>query len=420
MMTTSNNISPEWLGTLPSNWSLTDIGRVYEERKEKVLEDDFQPLSVTMNGIVPQLSSAVKAAEGSERKLVRAGDFVINSRSDRRGACGVSDRNGSCSVINIVIHPHEDIYAAYYNYVLLSERFPDEFYRWGHGIASDLWTTRWSEMKKIQLPQPPFETQKAIVNVVEKKCVEVDNMISGTLASIEEYRTLKKEIIEQVVTKGLRKDVELRDSNDKAFGKVPSHWEMKKIKRLFSIKKTIAGEEGHQVLSITQKGIVPKDISKNEGQMAADYSGYQLVAVGDFAMNHMDLLTGWVDISMYDGVTSPDYRVFTLKDKTRNNASFYLYVMQMCYFKQIFYSLAQGVSEFGRCRLQADKFLHFEIMNPPYEEQCQIAEYLDGKIGELNLIICQKEKMVDELKAYKSAMIYEYVTGKKEVSQDEH
>lgn len=190
---------------------------------------------------------------------------------------------------------------------------------------------------------------------------------------------------------------------------------MKKIRRIFAIKKTIAGEEGHQVLSITQRGIIPKDISKNEGQMAADYSGYQLVKQGDFAMNHMDLLTGWVDISQFDGVTSPDYRVFCLKKPNESSARYFLYIMQMCYFKQIFYSLAQGVSEFGRCRLQADKFLHYEIMVPPLGEQEEIAAYLDEKVGEIDKLISEKEMLISTMKAYKKAMIYEYVTGKKEV-----
>ena len=116
-----------------------------------------------MNGIVPQLASAVKAAEASDRKLVKKGDFVINSRSDRKGACGVSERDGSCSVINIVIRPRDLYTAEYYNYVLLSTYFQEEFYRWGHGIASDLWTTRWSEMRKIKLPNPPDSVKKKIV-----------------------------------------------------------------------------------------------------------------------------------------------------------------------------------------------------------------------------------------------------------------
>lgn len=407
--------SPEWIGEIPDTWELTDIGRIYEERKEKVKESEFKPLSVTMNGIVPQLASAVKAAVDSERKLVRAGDFVINSRSDRKGACGVSKTDGSCSVINIVIHPHKGIIGDYFNYVLLSERFPFEFYRWGHGIASDLWTTRWSEMKKIQLPLPPEEEQKKIVSYIDEKCKEIDKMIATISDSIDEYKLLRQEIIEQAITKGIDSGLEYKESGDNAIGLIPVNWNMTKIKRLFLIKKDIAGEEGHQVLSITQKGIIPKDISKNEGQMAADYSSYQLVNQGDYAMNHMDLLTGWVDISDYDGVTSPDYRVFVLKDNERNNKKYYLYVMQMCYFKQIFYSLAQGVSEFGRCRLQADKFLHYEVVQPPYEEQCEIAEYLDEKISKIDEIISQKESMIEKLKAYKSAMIFDYVTGKKEV-----
>ena len=97
-----NNI--EWLGAIPEEWKYTEIGRIYSERKEKAQEEDYTPLSVTMKGVVPQLDSAVKAAEGSDRKLVKKGDFVINSRSDRRGACGVAPMDGTCSVINIVIY----------------------------------------------------------------------------------------------------------------------------------------------------------------------------------------------------------------------------------------------------------------------------------------------------------------------------
>lgn len=414
-MKNNDKTYPEWIGQLPSSWELTDIGSVYTERKEKVMENDYQPLSVTMNGVVPQLASAVKAAEGSDRKLVKRGDFVINSRSDRRGACGIAPMDGSCSVINIVIYPHKNVYGEYFNYVLLSERFPDEFYRWGHGIVSDLWTTRWSEMKKIQLPLPSEEEQRAIVTALDKKCKEIDEMISNISTCISEYKAFRQKIIETAVTKGIDKNIELKVSGDRAFGLIPIHWNMKKVKRLFVIKKNIAGKEGYQILSITQRGIVKKDISKNEGQMAADYSGYQLVNVGDYAMNHMDLLTGWVDVSKYEGVTSPDYRVFVLKNEIENDKRYYLYIMQMCYFKQIFYSLAQGVSEFGRCRLQADKFLHFEVPHPPIDEQRKIADYLEKKVGMIDSIVISKEKMIDELKAYKATMIYEYVTGKKEV-----
>jgi type I restriction enzyme S subunit len=152
--------------------------------------------------------------------------------------------------------------------------------------------------------------------------------------------------------------------------------------------------------------------------MAQDYSGYQFVSKGDYAMNHMDLLTGWVDISIYDGVTSPDYRVFVLNDESSFSKKYYLYFLQYCYSKQIFYSLAQGVSEFGRCRLKADKFLHYDVLYPPYKEQCEIAEYLDEKTGIVDNNISKIEATIDILKKYRNTIIYDYATGKKEVPQE--
>lgn len=132
-------------------------------------------------------------------------------------------------------------------------------------------------------------------------------------------------------------------------------------------------------------------------------------------MNHMDLLTGWVDISKYSGVTSPDYRVFVLDDTTTNDSRYFLYMMQMCYSNKIFYGLGQGVSGLGRWRLQADKFLNFMIPVPPKEEQSEIADYLDKRCTEIDKLIEMKEAFLEELDNFKKSLIYEYVTGKKEV-----
>lgn len=265
---------------------------------------------------------------------------------------------------------------------------------------------------------PPIEEQKKIALFLNKKCSELDNVLEKTRASIEEYKKLKQAVITKVVTKGIRGDREMKDSQSIWFGQIPSDWNMRKIKYIFKIQKDIAGEEGHTVLSITQKGIKPKDLSKNEGQLAENYSNYQLVHIGDFAMNHMDLLTGWVDVSKYEGVTSPDYRVFGLIDKDNYCSQYYLYLMQMCYMNRIFYGLGQGVSGLGRWRLQADKFLNFSITVPSYEEQQEIANYLDNKCSAIDELIAKKEQYLSEIENYKKSLIYEYVTGKKEVPQE--
>lgn len=405
----------EWIGDIPKNWNMSKIGSLYTQRNEKVSDKEYQPLSVTMQGVLPQLASAAKTDDGDNRKLVRVGDFAINSRSDRRGSCGISPLDGSVSLINIILTPRTTMHPGYYDWLFHTTLFADEFYKWGHGIVADLWTTRWQEMKSICVPVPEYAEQKRISEFLNSECAEIDAVLEKTRASIDEYKKLKQAVITQAVTKGIRGNRPMKDSGSIWFGNIPVDWDMKKIKYLFHIKKDIAGQEGYTVLSITQKGIVPKDLSKNEGQLAENYSHYQLVNPGDYAMNHMDLLTGWVDISKYTGVTSPDYRVFVLDDLESNNRSFYLYLMQMCYSNRIFYGLGQGVSGMGRWRLQADKFLNFSIVVPSKDEQQEIADYLDAKCAEIDNLISKKEQYISEIENYKKSLIYEYVTGKKEV-----
>lgn len=405
----------EWIGAIPQDWLLSKIGSLYTQRNEKVSDKDYQPLSVTMQGILPQLATAAKTDDGDNRKLVRVGDFAINSRSDRRGSCGISPLDGSVSLINIILTPRTAMHPGYYSWLFHTTLFADEFYKWGHGIVADLWTTRWQEMKSITVPVPEYAEQERIAAFLDAECAEIDTVLGKTRASIEEYKKLKQAVITQAVTKGIRGDRPMKDSGSVWFEEIPCNWVMKRIKYLFHIKKDIAGKEGYTVLSITQRGIQPKDLSKNEGQIAANYSQYQLLAPGDFAMNHMDLLTGWVDISKYSGVTSPDYRVFVLDDAEKNDSSYYLYLMQMCYFNRIFYGLGQGVSGMGRWRLQADKFLNFPVVVPPVDEQKEIASYLNEKCRGIEVMIAKKQQYLTEIENYKKSLIYEYVTGKKEV-----
>lgn len=270
-------------------------------------------------------------------------------------------------------------------------------------------------LKNIWIPVPNRNTQQEIAYCIKNTCRELDIVLEKIRASIEEYKKLKQAVITQAVTKGIKRNREMKDSTSVWFGQIPSDWNMRKIKYIFKIQKDIAREEGHTVLSITQKGIKPKDLTKNEGQLAENYSNYQLVHVGNFAMNHMDLLTGWVDVSRYEGVTSPDYRVFRLIDEKDYYSKYYLYLMQMCYTNRIFYGLGQGVSGLGRWRLQADKFLNFSITVPCYEEQKEIADYLDKKCSAIDDLIAKKEQYLSEIENYKKSLIYEYVTGKKEV-----
>ena len=190
----------EWIGRVPNNWNLGRIGGFYSLRNEKVSDKDYPPLSVTMKGILPQLETAAKTNDGDNRKLVRKGDFAINSRSDRRGSCGISKYDGSVSLINTVLTPRGEMSAAYYDWVFHCTRFSDEFYRQGHGIVDDLWTTGWQEMKKIIIPVPPFLEQNEIADYLASKCSDIDSVISQKNQQLETLSNYKKILIYEYVT----------------------------------------------------------------------------------------------------------------------------------------------------------------------------------------------------------------------------
>lgn len=193
-------------------------------------------------------------------------------------------------------------------------------------------------------------------------------------------------------------------------GEVPSHWGVKRLKHIFDIKKRIAGRLGFDVLSITQRGIIVKDIESGDGQLSMDYSKYQLVFEGDFAMNHMDLLTGYVDISCFDGVTSPDYRVFRLKNYKRFNARYYLYLLQMCYRQKIFFPLGQGSAHLGRWRLPTEAFNDVVYPYPSFLEQQKIASFLDHETAKIDTLITKQEKLIELLQEKRQAVISHAVT----------
>ena len=190
---------------------------------------------------------------------------------------------------------------------------------------------------------------------------------------------------------------------------IPDDWKQSKIKHLFAITKNIAGELGHSVLSITQRGAKIKDTESGGGQLSMDYSKYQLVETGNFLMNHMDLLTGYVDISKYDGVTSPDYRVFKIKN-TLSFPQYFLYVFQHCYKSKIFYAYGRGSSQLGRWRLPTVEFENFYLPLPPIEEQKLISRYLDKKTEQIDRLVNKIQKKIELLKEQRTSLINQCVT----------
>ena len=400
----------EWIGEIPKAWKVAPLKRFAKIQTGNTPSKAYEALFYADEGILwikpdnlgtgsPITYTAdYLTPEGRNVARVMPPNTVYVCCIGSLGKVGYSLVEGCCNQqINALIY-NDRMYWKYGYYLTLAQE--SRYLLYGNGNVLQIINV--TNQGNIECVVPSLSEQKDISNFLDGMCVEIDSVLEKTRTSVEGYKKLKQAVITQAVTKGIRGDREMKDSQSMWFGQIPDDWNMRKIKYIFKIQKDIAREEGHTVLSITQKGIKPKDLCKNEGQLAENYSNYQLVHIGDFAMNHMDLLTGWVDISKYEGVTSPDYRVFGLIDKDNYCCQYYLYLMQMCYTNRIFYGLGQGVSGLGRWRLQADKFLNFSITVPSYEEQQEIANYLDKKCLAIDELIAKKEQYLSEIEIIKN------------------
>jgi len=410
-----------WMKEVPEDWRVTTIGSLYTLRNEKVSDKDYPPLSVTMKGIVPQLESAAKTEDGDNRKLVRIGDFAINSRSDRRGSCGISAYDGSVSLINTVLVPREKMHPGYYNWLFHSSAFSDEFYKWGHGIVDDLWTTRWQEMKRIVVPVPSMPEQEAIAAFLDERCSIIDDAIAEAKASIDEYKTWKASVIFQAVTEGLDTSIEFCESGIGWIDKIPAHWKVCRIKDCAAFAP--ACNTNH----LKKESIVtfsPMECIKNGFYIPRDAvfgdiaSSYTMFQEGDIVFAKVTPCFENGNIAIMEGLNNGfgygSSELFVLRPNTVERRFLY-YFLQNEKFKQMGCSTMTGTG--GLKRVSGNFVKNCYILLPPVEEQIQIADYLDRMCETMQTIVEEKQALVNRLESYKRSLIFEVVTGKRKVVQ---
>ena len=388
----------EWIGRIPKEWETTKLGLLYTQRNEKVSDKDFAPLSVTMQGILPQLETAAKTDDGDNRKLVRKGDFAINSRSDRRGSCGISPYDGSVSLINTILKPRGEMNPDFYNWLFHTSLFADEFYKWGHGIVDDLWTTRWQEMKNISVVVPSLTEQQRIADYLDKKCGEIDGLISLQEQMIEQLTAYKQSVITEAVTKGLNPNAHLVPSGIDWIGDVPEGWQITRVKFYGSIRSG----EGISIEELKNEGTYP--VWGGNGLMGytekynEDRTAIVIGRVGALCGN-VRLLTSPTFVSDNALIL----RLFDIVD-----SQFMLWLLIGANLNKLNTSNAQPL-------ITGTKVKNTLIPMPPMSEQQAIAQYLDTKCAEIDTLIALKQKKIETLKDYKKSIIYEAVTGKKEI-----
>ena len=414
----------EWIGQIPEEWKLSKIGAIYEERNEKVSDTDFQPLSVTKQGVIPQLESAAKSNDSDNRKLIRKNDFVINSRSDRRGSCGISEYDGSCSLINTVLKPRRNMCNAYYGFVFRSECFADEFYRWGNGIVDDLWSTKWSNMKRIYIPAPPLKEQEKIASYLDRKCRQIDAIIARQQEAIEKLKAYKLSVITEAVTKGVNPDVPMKDSGIDFIGSIPETWRICRLRNIGTLQNGISkgGEFFGHGFPFVSYGDVYRNFSlpvqvagliDSSDEERRNYS----VESGDIFFTRTSETIEEVGFSSVCEETIPDATFAGFLIRVRPFTDDLVPKFAKYYFRSNHhrYYLVKQMNLVTRASLGQDLLKSMPVLVPPKDEQISIAAYLDKKCGAIESSIEYKQRVIERLTAYKKSLIYEVVTGKKEV-----
>lgn len=405
---------------IPAHWDEYKLSWLFDFRNDKNHIDE-ELLSVYLDrGVVSYSSTTQKqvhkpSEDLSNYQLVMPGDFVLNNQQAWRGSVGVSKYKGIISPAYYVLKPRIEINPNFLNYAGRDKAVVDQFVVASKGVGSIQRQIYIPYLKNVVIQIPPKEEQDQIVRYLDWKVSEMNHFIHEKKKQIKKLEELKITKIDELITKGLNPSVEMRPSDVEWLGDIPVHWDVDHIKQHFTVKKRIAGKEGYDVLSITQQGLKVKDISTNEGQMAMDYSGYQFVYPGDFAMNHMDLITGYVDLSDKFGVTSPDYRVFSLDDTEHCYAPFYLRVFQIGYKRRIFYKFGKGAANQGRWRLPKTAFYDYAIQVPPIQEQMEIEKACLKLENDIDSMIDGIRKEIELVEELRVKTIADVVTGQVDV-----
>lgn len=401
----------------PDGWKLRSLGQVFAERKEKGSDRDFPALSVTMNGIVPQLETAAKTDRGDDRKVVRVGDYVINSRSDRKGSGGISNLEGSVSLISIVMKP-TDIESKFAHHLLRSVAFQEEFYRFGRGIVADLWSTRFDDLKRIQVYLPPNEQQARIASALDRETARIDALIEKKTRFIELLKEKRQALITQAVTKGLDPKVPMKDSGVEWIGKVPTHWRVVKLKQLGKLKggsgfpPALQGETDNEIgfykvgdLGKSADGVHLAEANHSITQDQAKKLGARIFDVGTIcwakigaalSLNRRRVLVSraCLDNNMTGFIV----------DQRIGNPSYCLVLMSIVDFS--IHARPGAVPSFS----EGDQG-ELQVPCPPLGEQAAIFANIQARTMRLDKLLAKTSASIDLLRERRSALITAAVTG---------
>lgn len=411
-----------WLGCIPEHWEVLRLGSQFKERKQKVSDKDYAPLSVTKQGILPQLDSAAKSNDGDNRKKVCSGDFVINSRSDRKGSSGISPYMGSVSLINTVLTPIS-LNSRFVHSFFRSHAFQEEFYRVGSGIVADLWSTKYSDMRTIMIPVPSQDEQIQISRYLDWQTSKINKFIKAKRKLIALLKEQKQNIINEAVTKGINPDAKMKDSGVSWLGEIPEHWRIFKFK---NFAKFYSGGTPNKSIDKFWTGNIPWVSPKD---MKSKYIFDTLDHISPEAIENS--ATCYIDenqllMVVRSGILRRTIPVCVTKNRVTFNQDIRAIVVnKKIILVEYLYELINGceknlLDQWLKVGATVESIEYEYMANcylpvPPVKEQLLITDFLVKDIALIDKTISRTEQEIELIQEYRTRLVSDVVTGKVDV-----
>ena len=406
----------EWLEDIPAHWEVMPNKRIMKKKNKICPQYQGEDiLYLTMNGVIVRDLNAggkMPATFDGYQRLTAGNLLMCLFDIDVTPRCiGLIKNTGLSSPAYSQFVVNEQGYAPYYYYYYLNLDHTKELLHMAKNLRHSLTE---DQLGEIGVAVPPYEEQIQIVEALEKRLPKVDALIANVQAQIEKLKTYKQSLITEVVTKGLDPTVPMKDSGFEWIGEIPSTWDTVRIKQLLRERKERSVEGKEEPLSMSQKvGLVPTKMLDSIPNMASSFVGAKLTYVNDLVFNKLKAHLGVFSVSKYNGLVSPDYAVYYSTGVVDLKYLEYLFKTPQCISE--FRKRSTGIAA-GLTRLYTDGLFAIECPLPPKEEQQRIVPYLDEKCAQIDRLIALKQSKIEKLEQYKRSLIYEYVTGKKEVS----
>ena len=403
----------QWAGNIPYDWNTTK-GKYFMAILERPIKDDDGVITCFRNGEVTLRAN--RREDGFTIATVEAGyqgiepgDLVIHGMDGFAGAIGISDSRGKGTPALNVLACSEN--KKYIMYLLRAMAYTEVFMALSTGIRVRTCDTNWKKLRSLDYLIPPEEEQQRIADFLDDKCAEIDTLTADIQTQIDTLEQYKRSVITETVTKGLDPDAEMKDSGIQWIGNMPVHWDVIRGKYIFRYMQKPVREDDGVITCFRDGEVTLRSNRREDGFTMSDKEiGYQGIDVGDLVVHGMDGFAGSIGISDSRGKASPVLNVLDTDQCKR----YIMYYLRSMAYSDVFLALATGI-RVRSCDLRWNKLAELSYPVPPLDEQNAIVKHIDSVLSKADAVIADKKAQLATLDEYKKSLIFEYVTGKKEV-----